>query len=457
MLKKLKIAQYKGFYSSQQIQFAVPDRSNTGSGLTLIVGPNNTGKTTVIESLLINESKKFKESERHSNTSPKITIENTDRAKAVYSNNQGGSLITLSGDQHGITFELIPSRRYWQYKFGGQHNFQQLVSQSVVGETRNSSSFDLGPVLKTILSDSQSLAKFNTKMKEVIPHFTSWTIDTADDGSDYVKYKTANTYHQSYLLGDGIISLFRIIAHLVHDQSTTFIIDEPELSLHPAAQKRLASVLSELSKDRQIIVCTHSPYFVSWFDFVNGAKIVRLNKGTDESCRVFSLDNSKNYSQFISRAINEYQKPQLLDLAAKEILFSDRILFTEGQEDVGLIRRWMVDSNIAPAFEIFGYGVGGEQNMKLFLELAKDLGIAKVAALYDSNSRSFTADQNAYDGFLLKRLPTEDIRDKVNRCVPSCLYGKNTDGIFRSNGKIKSTQKPNFQTLFNEIASHLST
>ncbi len=457
MLKTVKISQYKGFYGTQTIEFAVPNNSSFGSGLTLVVGPNNTGKTTVIESLLITESKKFKESERHGKNVPKIVIGNTQGGATTYTNNRGGSLISFSGAHHGINFELIPSRRYWQYKFGGQHNFQQLVSQSIAGETRNSNVFDLGPVLKTILSDSRILERFNSLMKRVIPHFTSWTIDTGDDGSDYVKYKTASTYHQSNLLGDGIISLFRIVAHLIHDQSTTFIIDEPELSLHPAAQKRLAAVLSELSKDRQIIICTHSPYFINWHDFANGAKVIRLNKDAETPCRVYSLDNSKDYSRFISGTINEYQKPQLLDLAAKEILFSDRIFFTEGQEDVGLIKRWMADNDIAQPFEIFGYGVGGEKNMKLFLEMAKDLGIAKVAALYDSNSTNYSSDQSSYPDFLLKKLSTEDIRDKVNRCIRSCPYGKDRNGTFLSNGRIKTTEKSNFQALMNEIVTHLST
>jgi DNA repair exonuclease SbcCD ATPase subunit len=52
MLKKLSIEYYKGFYEQQSIEFSIPNRKNEGSGLTLIVGPNNTGKTTIINVLV---------------------------------------------------------------------------------------------------------------------------------------------------------------------------------------------------------------------------------------------------------------------------------------------------------------------------------------------------------------------------------------------------------------------
>ena len=42
------------------------------------------------------------------------------------------------------------------------------------------------------------------------------------------------------------------------------LIDEPEISLHPDLQRKLFSLLVEYSKDKQIIVSTHSPYFVDW-------------------------------------------------------------------------------------------------------------------------------------------------------------------------------------------------
>lgn len=44
------------------------------------------------------------------------------------------------------------------------------------------------------------------------------------------------------------------------NSSIIYLIDEPELHLHPKAQESLARILLEESKDKQIIISTHSPY-----------------------------------------------------------------------------------------------------------------------------------------------------------------------------------------------------
>ncbi len=446
LLKSLSIEHYKGFFERQSILFSFPDNVNNGSGLTLIVGPNNTGKTTIIESLLFAPDKKFKEGERHQGNSPKIIIENADNISAEYTNIGDGSIVQPVTQQHGINFELVPSRRYWQPRFSGVWDWGNLITQSTRSELRNAGELQLGPILTKILREPALNTKYNQYMKKLMPHFTEWTVDTNDDGNDYVKYKTLNTYHQSNLLGDGVISLFRIVAHLVHDQSSVFVIDEPELSLHPSAQKRFSGVLSELAKNKQIIVCTHSPYFINWADFTHGARIIRLNKHNDEKCTVHGLSNDKDYTSFITTAMNDYQKPQLLDVVAKEILFSDKILFTEGQEDVGLIRKWAHENRKSIDFDIFGYGVGGEQNMKLFLELARDLGLQKVAALYDKGSPSFATDKTQYSSYQLQQLSTDDIRDKA------AMNGKPEKlGVFDSSGNLKEQHKQHFEQIMDSF------
>lgn len=65
-------------------------------------------------------------------------------------------------------------------------------------------------------------------------------------------------------LGSGIemiitILLLRIISN--HSKGTImYLIDEPEMHLHPKAQEKLLELLLEESKDKQIIISTHSPY-----------------------------------------------------------------------------------------------------------------------------------------------------------------------------------------------------
>ncbi|MGE0771700.1 MAG: AAA family ATPase [Cyclobacteriaceae bacterium] len=46
LLKELSIENYRGFFSKQTIYFGVPNGENAGSGLTVVVGQNNSGKNS---------------------------------------------------------------------------------------------------------------------------------------------------------------------------------------------------------------------------------------------------------------------------------------------------------------------------------------------------------------------------------------------------------------------------
>ena len=52
-IKTLSIEGFRGFSRRIDIDFSVPDGVNPGSGLTVLVGANNSGKTTVLEALCL--------------------------------------------------------------------------------------------------------------------------------------------------------------------------------------------------------------------------------------------------------------------------------------------------------------------------------------------------------------------------------------------------------------------
>ena len=51
MIKELSINGFRGFGEIQTIVFSLPDGEHEGSGLNIITGANNSGKTTIIESI----------------------------------------------------------------------------------------------------------------------------------------------------------------------------------------------------------------------------------------------------------------------------------------------------------------------------------------------------------------------------------------------------------------------
>src|SRR5207237_1180232 len=91
-----------------------------------------------------------------------------------------------------------------------------------------------------------------------------WTLDQRQ-GQYFIKFDVGATYHTSDGVGDGLVSLMFLIDALYDSAPGDIIaLDEPELSLHPAYQRKLSALLSEYAKDRQIIAATHSPYFIDF-------------------------------------------------------------------------------------------------------------------------------------------------------------------------------------------------
>ncbi len=436
-LKELEVEYFKCFSERQTVEFAIPNSKDNGSGLTIVVGPNNTGKTSLFEALLLCNTnlgnKRITEGERHLGHSTKIAVTNSDGEKQTVQNKDNGSFVEKIEEfkHNGLAFKIVPFERNWVDSYGsidkrlGNYTEPSSPAGAITIEDIHLTFFRR---LREILRDNTTKEKFDTLIKKIIPDFIDWTIDT-NSGGDYIKYKTVQAWHRANLLGTGIISLFRICADLI-DGDHILMIDEPEASLHPAAQKELYRILCEKSKDRQIILATHSPYMVSWIDVDNGVKVIRLNKGENGACRVFGFNKGQKYYRLFSQEVSRWNRPHLLDIASKEILFSDKVLFVEGQEDVGLIKRWMIKENRKLSFDIFGYGVDGSGNMDAYLEMAKDLGLRRVAALYDDGRDTREAyDRNLknqeYAEFCFEILPTGDIRDKeynikCEKCEKAC-------------------------------------
>ena len=184
-------------------------------------------------------------------------------------------------------------------------------------------------------------ATINSYMQRLFPDFSDWGFDT-DSSGDYITYTLKDgTTHRAQLLGDGVLCMLLIctqLASIRNKDRGMLVIDEPELALHPTAQKELAKMLSEYARYHQVVVCTHSPYFVNWQDFSNGAEFIRLNKHGDRECTMSSLNRRKKYAETIINRHSDFTRPQLWDISAKEIMFATKVLLVEGQVDVGILR-----------------------------------------------------------------------------------------------------------------------
>lgn len=446
---KFTIKNYKCFQGEQSLLFAIPKDGKFGSGITYVVGGNNSGKTTLIEGLSIKDKRNIKTSERISGADPEFYLYENDVVvrKNTLIRTESSTIKEnpkLSADN---TFEIISSRRHWASTANSTYAQVGESFQSVLEFNNRQNSLDVGSELRVIEADDKKYQDFTKLVQRVIPEFTKFAV--AYEENHYIEYiSNSRIRHKTELLGDGVITAIRILLQLYVAKPNPIIIDEPELSLHPSAQRKLLKVLSEYAQKRQIIVSTHSPYMVNWEYLKNGAVINRVVKEEDKYSHVFSIIDFIKYDKLISS--DNWQMPFIMDEAAKEIFFmGDGILFLEGQEDVGLLKKEPSLENV----NIFGYGVRGKNNFKFALTLAQDLGYRKVSCILDGgeNEKNIKKDlEDNFPSYKIIQWNKNDIRDK------KVYTSIEKEGYFNEDGKKKAEPElDDYNTKLKEIKDYL--
>ncbi len=145
-----------------------------------------------------------------------------------------------------------------------------------------------------------------------------------------------------------IMALLMVSASYDFTEMQTVIIacEEPELYQHPPQARILANALYSLASNQaQIIVTTHSPYFVSAKMFEN-VRVIRRSQGRhsksyqwsiDENCALVAKAKGERAigSQAARAQINQFLQPEI-----NEMFFAPGVIFVEGEEDRAIIERY---------------------------------------------------------------------------------------------------------------------
>lgn len=450
-MKNIKISGLRGFGVEQYLHFAIPN-GEKGSGITILVGANNGGKSTVVEAIRLFANRhppSFTIGKRNQKTNGKIEIFIDDQ-KGIRTIETGGSeceWINVETNPCQSIF-VVPSRRYFSPFFGkGLHNRNEYISAYGLPTFRGSSIEQFANRLFQIQNNRE---KFDSILSKVINPLPNWSIDQSDSGQYFLKFDSGKSFHNSDGLGEGFISLFFIIDALYDSNpNDVIVIDEPELSLHPSLQKKLCNLILAFSKDRQIIYATHSPYFVSFMALFNGAKIARIYKNGEDIIIANVKDSTK---ERLKGFYKNYQNPHILGLNACEIFFQeDAIMLVEGQDDVvyyDLIARELLKIDLKGNF--FGWGVGGADNMETIATLLVDLGFEKVVGIVDFDKKNLVEKlENTFPKYKFFYIPANDIRTK-----PEVKPRKKIEGLLDEKREIRSEYKEKTEELFKKINSY---
>lgn len=468
MIQKISIWGLRGFGTEQTLEFARPDGETEGSGLTFLVGGNNSGKTTVLEALRAFNCQgtppSFSERKRNKRCREgEVHLKLTDgegNEYAVDTAARGGSPTELrvNGElqEEGAAWQLppvfvLPSRRFAEYEFGRTDMTREyyLRHQHSSYFNRSSTLIEFSARLFRMYRHKE---EFDGLLKEVLGYDLNWTIEQNENGNYFLKLNVGGCDHSSEGMGDGVWSIFTLCDAL-YDSSPgeTVAIDEPELSLHPAYQKKVMALLKRYARDRQIILSTHSPYFIDLESLCGGAGLYRTRKERNGDIRVYPL--SPGVKKELGGFLRNINQPHTLGAEARELFFlEDRVIVVEGQEDVVMYPLAARQAGVELRGTFFGWGAGGAGNIPKILRLLRDLGYEKVCVIFDGDKGAEAAKTEAeFPQYRVYSISAADIRDKdavVNRPAKA--------GMMEQNGRLKPKHAEEMKNLLERINRDLS-
>ena len=197
--------------------------------------------------------------------------------------------------------------------------------------------------------------------------------------------------------------------------------EEPELYQHPPQARHMSSTLEALSEKRtQVVVTTHSPYFVSGqgFPFI---RMVRSNLAKKAS--VVTRYTHTQLAESLAAALKEPARSPTATMAAveqimqpsqNELYFTRIAVLVEGTEDVAFFSTYMNLLSRWPDFRRLGCHfivASGKTNLSRPLAIAQGLSIPAFAIFNVDNS-----DQ-------------KDTNKRDNRCLFELCGIKDTDPL----------------------------
>lgn len=233
-------------------------------------------------------------------------------------------------------------------------------------------------------------------------HFDEKKSINIADPAARVKIGEGNFLGDLVRLGHGMQRSFlvAILQELVrseaeHQPTLILSVEEPELYQHPPQARHLSSVLETLSKkNSQVILTTHSPYFISGRGFEN----VRMSrKSLVQGNTKISQYTHLELSRILADALGEPPRSPTATMAAveqimqpsqNELFFSRIPILVEGTEDVAPLATYLRLMQIWDEFRKYGCHFvvcEGKGRMSRPLAIAKGLNIP-FFAIFDGDS-----------------------------------------------------------------------
>jgi len=256
---------------------------------------------------------------------------------------------------------------------------------------------DLEKNLSDIISESMPESKVEIEI--VTPELIDLFKETKITIDDSIPTSIDNKGHG--LQRALIFSYIRAYAKLLNEikvgeetKKRNFIlaIEEPELFLHPNGQRKMMSVLRDIAKNDQVLMCSHSSFFVDMFQYPKIAIVKRDGKGPTYSVQytgdIFEDEDQKKSFRYLS----------FFDISTSELFFARKVILVEGDTEKQIIPYWASKlSSVDKRYDFSANNIcvtacGGKTNFSVFMKVLNNLKIPYIV-IHDIDPIDFPEDK----------------------------------------------------------------
>jgi predicted ATP-dependent endonuclease of OLD family len=330
--------------------------------INLIVGENNSGKTTILKALLLPQDLSslshidIRKNQTQGSVQLSFSGNNFDRyfanrnflndhrlkynflenSRLIYdgTNVEVFNNLFSNAEPQNFIYPFLSKRKVSDFK----EAISEIHANSVVGNFLN-----LFAKVDRIVTDGlPAKEEYIRACNEILGFYIS---SFPSGGGKKAVYIVDNFQYISLeSMGEGIVNILGLILDLCIAEDNLFLIEEPENDIHPKALKKLLNFIIEKSEKHQFVITTHSNIVLKYLGASPSSKIFKVEMGFVDKIPTSSVTEIDNSSES-RRGILEDLGYELLDFD----IWDTWLILEESSAEI-IIRDFLVP-NFVPALK----------------------------------------------------------------------------------------------------------